>query len=253
MQMIDSISTILSSITLDDVSLVFLTTFSSTIAGVFGLGGGLVLVVMLPWFVPANAVVPIHGITQLGSNISRLMLSYRYVVWSLGPRFIFGTVFGIALFSLVLTSLSTKYIPVIIAIYLLLSLWIKAFEKLLSKIESFFVVGMLQGGLGLIVGAPGPLAITLLMKKLSHPDQIIATASLMLSFVNLAKVVTYAIFGFVFWDYIHSIIFAIIGAFIGSFIGTIIRKKVDPDRFLHLLKWLLTILALQTLIRFSFF
>ena len=59
--MIDSLSTFLTAITLNDLSLFFLTTFTSTIAGVFGLGGGLILAVTLPWFVPVNAVVPIHG------------------------------------------------------------------------------------------------------------------------------------------------------------------------------------------------
>lgn len=43
----------------------------------FGLGGYLILAVTLPCFVPVNAVVPIHGTTQLASNVSRLMMSYR--------------------------------------------------------------------------------------------------------------------------------------------------------------------------------
>ena len=251
--MIDSLSTFLTAITLNDLSLFFLTTFTSTIAGVFGLGGGLILAVTLPWFVPVNAVVPIHGTTQLASNVSRLMMSYQHVVWSLVPKFVIGSLAGVALFSLVLTNLSSQYIPVIIAIYLLLSLWVKSVDRLLSKIESFYLVGMLQTGLGLVVGAPGPLTVTLLMKKLSHREQIIATASLLMVLVNFAKVATYATLGFLFWDYLSPIIFAISGAFFGSYIGTKLRGKVDPLRFLHLLKWLLTLLALQTLIRFSFF
>ena len=80
--MIDSLSTILTGITLNYLSLFFLTTLTSTIDGVFGIGGGLILAVTLPWFVPVNAVVPIHGTTQLASNVSRLMMSYQHVVWS---------------------------------------------------------------------------------------------------------------------------------------------------------------------------
>ena len=51
--MIDRLNTFLAAITLNDLSLFFLTTFTSTIAGVFGLGGGLVT---LPCFVPVNAI-----------------------------------------------------------------------------------------------------------------------------------------------------------------------------------------------------
>jgi len=249
--MIDSLSSIFSTMSIKDFSLFLLTTFTSTIAGVFGLGGGLVLAVMLPWFVLPSAVVPIHGATQLASNVSRLMMSYKHIVWSLVPKFMIGSLVGVVLFTLVLSNLALQYIPVFIAIYLLLSLWVKSIDLLLSKIESFYLVGMLQTGLGLVVGAPGPLTVNLLMKKLAHREQIIATASLLMVFVNATKVVTYAALGFVFIDYLNTIVFAIIGAFVGSYIGTKLRDKIDAQRFLHWLKWLLTLLALQTLVRFS--
>ena len=251
--MFDTLIQFIPQMHLRDVSLFVLTTLTSTIAGIFGLGGGLILAVTLPWFVPANAVVPIHGTTQLASNFSRLLFAYQHVVWSLVPKFVVGSIAGVALFTLVLSNMPTKYIPVAISVYLLLSLWVNSVQSMLNKIESFYLVGMIQTGLGLVVGAPGPLTITLLMKKLDDREQIVATASVLMGLVNLAKVVTYATIGFIFWDYLSTIIWAIGGAFLGSFIGTKLRGKFDHQRFINILKWILTLLALQTLIRFGFF
>ncbi|NRA83860.1 MAG: hypothetical protein HRU22_08870 [Gammaproteobacteria bacterium] len=51
----------------------------------------------------------------------------------------------------------------------------KSIEIFFRKIENFYIAGMLQTGLGLLVGAPGPVTITLLMKKLDDKEKIIAT------------------------------------------------------------------------------
>ncbi|NRA83859.1 MAG: hypothetical protein HRU22_08865 [Gammaproteobacteria bacterium] len=78
--MVDLVSTVFSYVSIRDVGLFILTVFTSTIAGIFGLGGGLILAVSLSWLVPVNAVVPIHGTTQLASNASRLFFCYHQVV-----------------------------------------------------------------------------------------------------------------------------------------------------------------------------
>ena len=38
--------------------------FTSAITGVVGLGGGLLLIAILPSFLPLNALIPVHGLSQ---------------------------------------------------------------------------------------------------------------------------------------------------------------------------------------------
>jgi len=234
-----------------EISLFILTTLTSTLAGICGMGGGLILAISLPLFVPITAVIPIHGTTQLASNISRLCFSFKDVYWPVVPKFIMGSAIGVIAFSLFLVNLPTQYIPLFIAIYLLMSLWVSPIKAILNKIENFYLVGAIQTGLGLLVGAPGPLTITLLLKTLNDKDQVIATASLLMGLSNLAKVITYLSLGFIFSDYLSIIIFAIIGASLGSYIGTKVRDKIDNQVLMKWLKWILTFMAIQTLIRFS--
>ena len=42
--------------------------FTSMIAGIFGFGGGMLLIAIMPSFMHPSLVIPIHGVTQLASN-----------------------------------------------------------------------------------------------------------------------------------------------------------------------------------------
>ena len=49
----------------------------SLIAGALGLGGGVLVLATMANLLPPMALVPIHGVVQLGSNLSRAVLSWR--------------------------------------------------------------------------------------------------------------------------------------------------------------------------------
>ena len=50
------------------VPIAFLT---SVLAGVMGMGGGVLLIAAMPGLVPVSAIFPLHAATQLASNLSR--------------------------------------------------------------------------------------------------------------------------------------------------------------------------------------
>ena len=232
---------------LNEITLFSLTTITSAIAGICGLGGGMILALTLPIFLAPAAIIPIHGVTQLASNSSRLIFAFKDVHWPFVPQFVLGGIIGTALFSIFLVNLPNDYIPLFISTYLLLSLWLKAFSHVMNKIENFYVVGCIQAGLGLLVGAPGPLTITFLMKRLEDKNQIIATASVLMALTNLNKIIVYGFLGFHFSEYLDIMAITIIGATLGSFIGTKLRNKIPNKPFMRSLKWLITLMALYTL------
>ena len=54
-----------------EFALVPLALLTSTIAATLGMGGGVILIAVMPGFVPPAAIIPIHAVTQLASNLSR--------------------------------------------------------------------------------------------------------------------------------------------------------------------------------------
>ena len=218
---------------------------SSTAAAVFGLGGGLILISFLPDFLPADAIVPVHGVTQLASNTSRAFFSYRSIVWRLLPLFFAGSLLGAALFGILVINISTAYIPVFIGFYILLKLWSERMGKLLSSFDNLFILGFLQTGLGVLVGSTGHLAMPRLLKEISDRDGLVSTSGMFMSLSHGLKLLAYGIIGFKFSQYFTLLVCMVSGALIGSFGGTLLRRKISNRWFSQILKILLTVMALR--------
>jgi uncharacterized membrane protein YfcA len=221
---------------------------SSTAAALLGLGGGLILISFLPDFLPDQALVPIHGVTQLASNTSRAVFSFRSIVWRLLPLFGVGSLLGAALFGILVINIATAYIPLLIGVYILLKLWSERMGKFLSGFDSLFVLGFLQTGLGILVGSTGHLAMPRLLKEMSDRDAIVATSGMFMSLSHGLKLLAYGIIGFKFSQYSSLLVYMVIGALIGSFLGTLLRRNISNRWFSQILKILLTLMALRMIL-----
>ncbi len=70
---------------------------SSFITIAFGIGGGAVMLAVLATLLPAPAIVPVHGLVQLGSNAGRAAIMTRYMRFDLLGPFALGALIGIVL------------------------------------------------------------------------------------------------------------------------------------------------------------
>lgn len=231
-----------------ELTLLLIAFITSTIAGVVGIGGGMMLIAILPSFLPLNALIPVHGLTQMSSNVSRAFFGYKEVQYQVIPKFLIGSFLGIALFASILSFISLEYVPLFIGVYILLSLWSEKFNEKIKRYESYFLAGFFQTGLSIVVGATGPLTMTLLLKDFKDKDKVVATGAALMSITHILKVFVFIYFGFVFFDYLSVIVALIIGAVFGSFIGTKLRHKIDGAKFTLVLKVLLSVLALKLIV-----
>ena len=224
------------------------TFFTSTIAAIVGLGGGMMLITILPSFLPINALIPVHGLTQMTSNLSRAVFGYKDVQYEVIPKFLLGSFLGIGIFASILNFISLEYVPLFIGVYILLSLWSEKFNEKIKRYESYFLAGFFQTGLSIVVGATGPLTMTLLLKDYKNKDEVVATSAALMSLSHILKVFVFMYFGFVFFDYIGIIIAMVIGAIAGSWVGTKLRNIIDGKKFTIILKVLLTTLAIKVIV-----
>lgn len=222
--------------------------FTSTIAAIVGLGGGMILIAILPSFLPINALIPVHALTQMSSNFSRAVFGYKDVQVEVLPKFLLGSILGISFFASILYFISLEYVPLFIGSYILLSLWSQKFNERIQRYESYVVIGFFQTGLSIVVGATGPLANTLLLKDYKDKHIIVATAAALKSITHILKVIVFMFFGFVFSEYITILIAMIIGAVAGSYVGTKLRDKVDGKKFISILKIVLSLLAIKVIV-----
>lgn len=231
-----------------EIILALVTFFTSAIAAIVGLGGGMMLIAVLPFFLPLNATIPIHGLTQMTSNVSRAVFAYKDIQYETIPKFLIGSLLGVGLFASIISVISLEYVPLFIGTYILLSLWSKKFNNKIKKFENYYILGFLQSGLSVVVGATGPLTLTLLYKDYIDKNKVVATSAALMSISHLLKILVFIYFGFVFFDYIEFIIIMIIAAILGSYVGTKLRNKIDGKRFAVVLKLLLSILAINLIV-----
>ncbi len=221
---------------------------TSTMKAITGLGGGMILIGIMPLFLPAAAVVPVHAATQLASNVSRAWFGRGYLQFGDVLPYLVGALFGAGVFGVAVYYVQLDIIPLLIGVYILLTQWSKAFNQLLKSIENFYMVGFLQVGIGLFVGSPGPLHMPLLLKKYPDTHVAVTTASLIMTIMHTLKIVVYVLTGFVFLAYWQVIVMMIISAIIGSWVGVKLRHRFAMRWLKQALPWLLTLIALKLII-----
>lgn len=222
---------------------------TSFVAGVIGFAGGMMLLTIMPFYLPAAVIIPLHGISQLASNTSRAAFSYKALQWQLLPKFMLGSVLGVVLASLLYELISLQWATLFIGCYILFNLWWKNFKGLFSGFESYFSLGFLQSGLALIVGAPGPISMSLLMRHFAQQEVVIATMALFMVISHSLKIIAFGFLGVDYSGYWLLIIFLIFGAVSGSFLAKRVRSRIDNATAIRWIKLLLTLLAVHMIVK----
>lgn len=166
--------------------------FTSTLSGIFGMAGGLVLLGILLAILPVGTAIAVQGAIQIISNGSRAFFSRAFIDWKILGIICLGLlVAGIILFIV-------RYTPdlatVCIAIGLLpILVWIPQSWLALdaSKPHHAFICGFVGGGLNLAVGVSGPTVDIFFIRTPMDRRKIIATKAATQVISHASKVVFY--------------------------------------------------------------
>lgn len=222
---------------------------SSTIAGTFGFGGGMILVVALSFILPPAVIIPIHAAVQLASNSSRVVLDWRSAYMPFIGQHFAGSVIGVAAAFALFRQINLSWLPLIISAYILLHVWWKPFREWLSRFESLYLLGGLQSGIAVLTGAPGPIPLPFLLKNLPNRHQVVVTLAVFMTVGHLLKLAVFIPAGFNFAAFWQEIVCMCLAAIGGSIIGTKLRYRLEADKFTWVAKALLTLLATAAILR----
>lgn len=225
-------------------------------AGIFsaavGLGGGLLMLGLIPMFVPVSAVIPIQGVVNLTSNFSRFLFGIKYAILKWLPAYFIGGLVGTALGYPLIGHLPEKYLSIILAIFILLSVWTRILKKIGALINNNYIISAFQGFLALFVGSVATLSIPLLMERKLNTKQVIVTSAMQMSILNVFRVAAFFIAGFQFSAYTNVLIPLILGSVAGSYIGGYLQKMIPEKIGATALKLITTALAMLLLYKAVF-
>jgi len=228
-----------------EVLLTLLAFGTSTITAITGIGGGMIMIAIMPGFLPGAAIVPVHAMVQLFANSSRALFGWRFLRWEFVLAFIAGSVIGGLIAAGVTREINLEYTPLIIAAYILFTVWGPKVEFRKPLKGEFVAIGLVQTGLSMLVGATGPMGQAALLGKGLQRDALVVTSALMTTFTHLIKTVLFGLLGFSFISYWEIIVGMSAGVIGGALLGTHIRYKIPQALFQKILKWVLTLLALR--------
>lgn len=214
---------------------------SSLFTACAGLGGGILLLAMMLQIFPPSVVIPLHGITQFFSNASRALILRSFIVREYVVPFTIGSLLGVVIFIPLITLVDQVTGSLILGFFILMATWRPSYLKLRSVNAT--VSGAITGGLGLILGAIGPLAMSAHPKENWVKEQIVANHAAVMACQHGLKVIAFTTIGVNLIEYSYELIGLVLGAATGTFVGTKILKRISDDRFRVLLNVVLTILA----------
>ena len=92
---------------------------ASFITVAFGIGGGAVMLAVLAILLPAPAIIPVHGLVQLGSNVGRAAIMSRYLYLPVVVPFGIGALIGVAIGGTFVTQLDPATIQIGVGCFIL--------------------------------------------------------------------------------------------------------------------------------------
>lgn len=206
---------------------------TSIISGIFGMAGGLILMLILGIMLPVQSAMVLHGTTQFFSNGWRALIWRQWINWEIVGYYTLGALpaiiipFAIAYVPDKATMLILLGAVPYVALALPQSLVLDA-----SKPRHAIACGFVVAGLQLIAGVAGPLLDTFFVRSNIDRRSVVATKAVTQAFSHTLKV-----------SYYGALISqtpplgtdvytaAIVAAIIGTTLASTVLEKLSNENF----------------------
>lgn len=215
---------------------------TSFITAAFGIGGGVVLLAILASFIPPAALIPVHGLVQLGSNFGRVAIMFSHINWSLFIPFTAGSVIGVALGGSIAVNLPPSILKIGLGLFIL---WAVLGKPPASMRGSAVIAGAFSSFLTMFFGGTGSFVSAFVKSTGVDRFVLVATHSTLMTMQHFLKTVAFGFLGFAFGQWMPLITAMIVAGFIGTVIGRQVLVRIDEDRFQIILSAILVLLALR--------
>jgi len=227
---------------------VFLT---STLSGIFGMAGGLILLAVLLLVLPVGTAIAVQGAIQLIANGSRAWLSRAYIDWRVVGIMTLGLLVVGAILFVIRYTPDLATVCIVIGVLPVL-LWIPQSWLALdaSRPLHAFVCGFLGGGINLAVGVAGPTIDMFFIRTPMDRRTIIATKAAVQVVNHTGKIVFY-------WNattMLTGLDWGIVAlaapfAILGTSAGHWVLQRLTDANFKRLTRLIVTAIGIYYLIR----
>jgi uncharacterized membrane protein YfcA len=215
---------------------------SSLITAAFGIGGGGLLLAVMATLVPTAALIPVHGVVQLGSNAGRVLFFLRDVFWPALPVFAAGSVVGTVAGGLVVVELPASAVQIGIGCFVI---WTVLARPPRWLREMPFIGGLVSSFLTMFFGATGLFVASYTKSFALGRHAHVATHATLMTLQHGLKVIVFGFLGFAFAEWAWVMLAMVIVGAAGTWTGRHVLNRIDDRRFGLALNALLILISLR--------
>lgn len=207
-----------------------------------GIGGGALLLAIMAALMPPAALIPVHGVIQFGSNVTRAGLLIKSTFWPPVAGFAIGSLIGATIGGAVAINLPSGVVLIGVGCFVIWSVLSRP-PKWLSRVP--LLTGLLSSFLTMFFGATG-VFVANFSKSLELPREAhVATHAVMMSLQHGLKVIAFGVFGFAFGPWVGFIVLMILAGFLGTLLGRKVLNRMTDHGFKRALDVVLILISLR--------
>lgn len=231
----------------DLVVLVVAAIVASAVSGAIGMGGGVALLAVMATVMESSAVVPVHGVVQMTSNLTRTLRLLRRVRWSIVATWLPGMLVGAWLGLRLYRGAGMPWFKPAIGLFVLAFLAWDRFkpERLRMPRWVFAPAGLGGGFLTITIGASGPFLAAFFLRDDVDRHEVVATKAAIQSIGHLIKIPAFLSIGFDYAGELRTIVPLLACVVVGTFAGTAFLHRMREDVFRKAFRLVLGLLALR--------
>lgn len=204
------------------------------------------MLALMGLFVPVSALIPVHGVVQLGSNTSRAFRMREHVRRDIFGPFLVGSLLGAVAGAMFVVQLPDAILKVVLGTFILVVTWAK-----IPGLDQLSRGGLLIGSsvtamMTMFVGATGPL-LSALFARIMPDDrkELVATHAAGMTIQHFLKIVVFGFAGFAFAQWLPLMAAMIVSGYLGTVYGSRWLERLPEETFRRWFKVGITILALD--------
>jgi len=218
---------------------------TSFLTAAFGIGGGAVLLGILASLMPPAALIPVHGVVQLGSNTGRAVIMRRHLSTGVFAAFGAGSLIGVSLGGLIAVDLPPAGVQIGVGAFILWSVLAKPPAFLA---QSGWLAGTVSSFLTMFFGATGPFVAAYIKTLGLDRMTFVATHAACMTAQHLLKVLAFGLLGFAFGPWIVLICGMVACGFAGTVVGKRVLMRINDKLFGRVLNAILIVLAVRLIL-----
>lgn len=223
---------------------------TAALSGVAGMGGGTILIgLFYAAGLTATQAVPLFAAVQFVSNSSRTIAYLKHVEWRATGWFLLTALPAPFLIAPYVAKVNAHLLELLMAALIIISLLPgKSDQPLLGPRASFMLAGLLNGSVGMFVGATGLFVGRLFLRPEWRKEQTIATLALTQMLGHALKVAGFAAAGYSAFTEPQLLAALALAVIAGTAAGKWLNGRVSEVQFKQLVTAILWLLSAKLLL-----